>query len=74
MQVALRDGHDFATVASGAWELNESNTLLVLLYGDNGSSAYGPRSGFSNWMEMIEGVVNPSPERMLEYLNEWGVR
>jgi len=44
---------EIGKVVSHAME-TDPNTFVIMMYGDNGSSAYGLENGFSNWMKMIE--------------------
>ena len=63
--------HDFSRVLSRQLEVNPHNTLVVLLYGDNGSSAYGLQSGYANWLKMVQDIV-VSPRDLLPFVEEWG--
>jgi len=47
------------------------NTLIVLVYGDNGSSAEGGRNGMFSEMTYFNGVQEQVGD-MLEKLDQWG--
>lgn len=47
------------------------NTLIILIYGDNGTSAEGGRNGMFNENTFFNGVVQPLPD-MLKYIDKWG--
>ena len=63
---------DISRVVETALDINPENTLVLLLYGDNGSSAYGLQSGYQNWLQMVQGILNPSPRSMEAYISAWG--
>lgn len=48
-----------------------NNTIVILVYGDNGSSAEGGRYGMYNEMTYFNGVQQ-SVEELLEYVDVWG--
>lgn len=47
------------------------NTMLVFIYGDNGSSAEGGRNGMFSEMTFFNGVQETVPD-MLKHLDDWG--
>ncbi|MGX9352208.1 arylsulfatase [Shimia sp. W99] len=47
------------------------NTLIFLVYGDNGTSAEGGRNGMYNEMTYFNGVTQ-TVEELLEYVDVWG--
>lgn len=47
------------------------NTMLIFVYGDNGSSAEGGRSGMFSEMTYFNGVQETVPD-MLKFLDKWG--
>lgn len=47
------------------------NTLVVLIYGDNGTSAEGGRNGMFSEMTYFNGVQETVPD-MLRFLDRWG--
>ncbi len=47
------------------------NTLVILIYGDNGTSAEGGRDGMFNENTYFNGVAQ-SVEDMLKHMDEWG--
>jgi arylsulfatase len=47
------------------------NTMLVFIYGDNGTSAEGGRNGMFSEMTYFNGVQETVPD-MLEHLEAWG--
>ncbi len=47
------------------------NTLVFMVYGDNGTSAEGGRNGMYNEMTYFNGVEE-KVEDMLKYLDQWG--
>ena len=47
------------------------NTLIILIYGDNGTSAEGGRNGMFNENTYFNGVVQTLPD-MLKHLDQWG--
>jgi arylsulfatase len=47
------------------------NTLVVLIYGDNGTSAEGGRTGMFSEMTYFNGVQETVPD-MLRFLDRWG--
>jgi len=63
--------YDISRVLAKQLEINPHNTLVLLLYGDNGSSAYGLENGYANWLQMIQNIV-VSPRDLLPYMEAWG--
>lgn len=49
----------------------KDNTMVILVYGDNGTSAEGGRNGMYNEMTYFNGVAETVPA-MLEKLDDWG--
>jgi arylsulfatase len=47
------------------------NTLVILIYGDNGTSAEGGRNGMFNENTYFNGVVQTLPD-MLKSIDKWG--
>ncbi len=47
------------------------NTLVIFVYGDNGTSAEGGRNGMFNEMTYFNGVLETVPD-MLKVLDQWG--
>ncbi len=47
------------------------NTLVILIYGDNGTSAEGGRNGMFNENTYFNGVVQTLPD-MLKHIDQWG--
>jgi len=47
------------------------NTLIVLVYGDNGTSAEGGRNGMFSEMTYFNGIQEEVPE-MLKIIDKWG--
>ncbi|MCL7979792.1 MAG: arylsulfatase, partial [marine benthic group bacterium] len=47
------------------------NTLIFLIYGDNGTSGEGGRNGMFSEMTYFNGVQETVPQ-MLEHIDEWG--
>jgi len=47
------------------------NTLVILIYGDNGTSAEGGRNGMFNEMTYFNGVPETVPG-MLQHIDQWG--
>jgi arylsulfatase A-like enzyme len=47
------------------------NTLIILVYGDNGTSAEGGRSGMFSEMTYFNGVQETVPD-MLKFIDKWG--
>ncbi|MEI6676170.1 MAG: sulfatase-like hydrolase/transferase, partial [Verrucomicrobiota bacterium] len=47
------------------------NTLVILIYGDNGTSAEGGRNGMFNENTYFNGVVQSLPD-MLQSIDKWG--
>jgi arylsulfatase A-like enzyme len=47
------------------------NTLVILIYGDNGTSAEGGRNGMFNEMTYFNGVEETF-EDMLKFIDKWG--
>lgn len=49
----------------------KDNTMVILVYGDNGTSAEGGRNGMFNEMTYFNGVAETVPD-MLKKLDQWG--
>lgn len=49
----------------------KDNTMVILVYGDNGTSAEGGRNGMYNEMTYFNGVAETVPD-MLKKLDDWG--
>lgn len=47
------------------------NTLVILIYGDNGTSAEGGRNGMFSEMTYFNGVQEQVPD-MLKFIDKWG--
>lgn len=47
------------------------NTLVILVYGDNGTSAEGGRDGMFSEMTYFNGVKETVPD-MLKFIDQWG--
>ncbi len=47
------------------------NTLVILVYGDNGTSAEGGRNGMFSEMTYFNGVQETVPD-MLKFIDKWG--
>ncbi len=47
------------------------NTLVILIYGDNGTSAEGGRNGMFSEMTYFNGVEEKVPD-MLKFIDKWG--
>jgi arylsulfatase len=47
------------------------NTLVILVYGDNGTSAEGGRNGMFNEYTYFNGVPETVPD-MLKFIDQWG--
>lgn len=47
------------------------NTMLIFVYGDNGTSAEGARNGMFSEMTYFNGVQETVPD-MLKFLDKWG--
>jgi arylsulfatase A-like enzyme len=47
------------------------NTLVILVYGDNGTSAEGGRNGMFSEMTYFNGVQEKVPD-MLKFIDKWG--
>jgi len=47
------------------------NTLVILIYGDNGTSAEGGRNGMFSEMTYFNGVQETVPD-MLKFIDKWG--
>ena len=47
------------------------NTLVILIYGDNGTSAEGGRNGMFNENTYFNGVAQSVPD-MLKHIDQWG--
>jgi arylsulfatase len=64
--------HEIGRVIGAIDEIGElDNTLVFLVYGDNGTSAEGGRYGMYNEMTYFNGVQQ-SVEDLLEYVDVWG--
>ncbi|MCU0223626.1 MAG: arylsulfatase [Acidobacteria bacterium] len=69
--VEMTDDH-IGQVIKAIEETGElDNTLVILVYGDNGTSAEGGRNGMFNEMTYFNGVQETVPD-MLEYIDKWG--
>jgi arylsulfatase len=64
--------HEIGRVVQAVEETGElDNTLIILVYGDNGTSAEGGRIGMFNEMTYFNGGKE-SVEQMLSVLDKWG--
>jgi arylsulfatase len=64
--------HEIGRVIQAIDETGQlANTLIILVYGDNGTSAEGGRSGMFSEMTYFNGVQEQVAD-MLEYLDRWG--
>jgi len=64
--------HEIGRVIQAVEETGElDNTLIFLVYGDNGTSAEGGRNGMFSEMTYFNGVQEQVKD-MLEHLDEWG--
>ncbi len=64
--------HEIGRVIEAIRQTGElDNTLIFLIYGDNGTSAEGGRNGMFNEMTYFNGVAETVPE-MLALIDKWG--
>jgi arylsulfatase len=64
--------HEIGRVIQAIEETGQlDNTLLVLIYGDNGTSAEGGRNGMFSEMTYFNDVQETVPD-MLKHLDQWG--
>jgi arylsulfatase len=64
--------HEIGRVVEAVKETGElDNTLIFLVYGDNGTSAEGGRNGMFSEMTYFNGVQEKVPD-MLKKLDKWG--
>ncbi len=64
--------HEVGRVIKAIEETGQlDNTLVVLIYGDNGTSAEGGRNGMFSEMTYFNGVQEQVPD-MLKLLDKWG--
>ena len=64
--------HEIGRVLQAVEDIGElDNTLVFLIYGDNGTSAEGGRNGMFSEMTYFNGVQEQVAD-MLEHLEEWG--
>lgn len=64
--------HEVGRVIQAVEDLGQAdNTLVVLIYGDNGTSAEGGRNGMFSEMTYFNGVQETVPD-MLTFLDRWG--
>lgn len=64
--------HEIGRVISAIEQTGElDNTLVVLVYGDNGTSAEGGRNGMFSEMTYFNSVQETVPD-MLRYIDKWG--
>jgi arylsulfatase A-like enzyme len=64
--------HEIGRLVQTIEEIGElDNTLVILVYGDNGTSAEGGRSGMFSEMTYFNGVEETVPD-MLQKLDSWG--
>ena len=64
--------HEIGRVLQAVEDIGQlDNTLVFLIYGDNGSSAEGGRNGMFSEMTYFNGVQEQVAD-MLEHLEEWG--
>ena len=64
--------HEIGRLVQTIEEIGElDNTLVILVYGDNGTSAEGGRSGMFSEMTYFNGVQETVPD-MLQKLDAWG--
>jgi arylsulfatase len=69
--LAMTD-HEIGRVIKAIEETGQlDNTMLVFVYGDNGTSAEGGRSGMFSEMTYFNGVQETVPD-MLKFLDKWG--
>jgi arylsulfatase len=64
--------HEIGRVVEAVKETGElDNTLIFMVYGDNGTSAEGGRNGMFSEMTYFNGVQEQVAD-MLEHLDQWG--
>lgn len=64
--------HEVGRVIRAVEDLGQAdNTMVVLIYGDNGTSAEGGRNGMFSEMTYFNGVQETVPD-MLKFLDRWG--
>ena len=64
--------HEIGRVVNAIEEIGQrDNTLIILVYGDNGTSAEGGRNGMFSEMTYFNGVQEKVPD-MLKVLDKWG--
>jgi arylsulfatase A-like enzyme len=64
--------HEIGRVIQAVEDTGElDNTLIILVYGDNGTSAEGGRNGMFSEMTYFNGVQEQVAD-MLKHLDEWG--
>jgi len=64
--------HEIGRVVDAIGETGElDNTLIILVYGDNGTSAEGGRNGMFSEMTYFN-AVQEKVEDMLKHLDQWG--
>jgi arylsulfatase len=64
--------HEIGRLVQAIDDIGElDNTLVILVYGDNGTSAEGGRNGMFSEMTYFNDVQETVPD-MLEKLDEWG--
>jgi arylsulfatase len=69
--VAMTD-YEIGRVVQAIDQVGElDNTLIILVYGDNGTSAEGGRSGMFSEMTYFNGVQEQVSD-MLQYIDRWG--
>jgi arylsulfatase len=69
--VAMTD-HEIGRVIKAIEDTGQlDNTMLIFVYGDNGSSSEGGRSGMFSEMTYFNGVQETVPD-MLKFLDKWG--
>lgn len=69
--VAMTD-HEIGRVIKAIEDTGQlDNTMLIFVYGDNGTSAEGGRSGMFSEMTYFNGVQETVPD-MLKFLDKWG--
>jgi arylsulfatase len=64
--------HEIGRVVKAVEETGQlDNTMLIFVYGDNGTSAEGGRSGMFSEMTYFNGVQETVPD-MLKFIDQWG--
>ncbi len=64
--------HEIGRLIEGIGETGQlDNTLILLIYGDNGTSAEGGRNGMFSEMTYFNGVQEQVSD-MLKHLDQWG--